>query len=280
MTPQVFMLAIDHRWQWEEWCDAERVDRARIPEIKSLAVEAFLAAREQSPEVRRSGALLIDLTYGRAAFDAARAAGVRTGTPAERAGAFPLEWTAPFADALPGDFVKVLVRHRSDVDPAIVATQRRQLLELQAWCAKTETPLVLEVLVAPAKGEEAGFDVKGRPPLLAAYIRGAYAEGLLPAYWKIEGMPDRASLARIDEAIREREGPRQLILGKGAGMDAVRQWFASAAGAATAAGFAIGRTVYFGAAADWVNGKASRDAAIARIAANYVAVIDLWQQHV
>jgi myo-inositol catabolism protein IolC len=81
MQPPVFMLAIDHRWQWEEWCDAERVDRARIPEIKSLAVEAFLAARAQSADVRRSGALLVDLTYGRAAFDAARAAGVTAGTP-------------------------------------------------------------------------------------------------------------------------------------------------------------------------------------------------------
>lgn len=277
MQPPVFMLAIDHRWQWEEWCDAERVDRARIPEIKSLAVEAFLAARAQSADVRRSGALLVDLTYGRAAFDAARDAGVTTGTPAERAGAFPLEWTAPFADALPGDFVKVLVRHRSDVDPAVVAAQRRQLRELQAWCATSETPLVLEVLVAPAKGEEEGFDAGGRPRLLAAYIRDAYADGIVPAYWKIEGMPDRASLARIDEAIRERDGPRQLILGKGAGMDAVRQWFASAAGAPTAAGFAIGRTVYFDAAAAWVNGTASRDAAVAKIARNYLDVIDVWK---
>jgi len=278
MEPPVFMLAIDHRWQWEEWCDTQRVDRARIPEIKSLAVEAFLAARQQSPDVRRSGALLVDLTYGRAAFDAARAAGVPTGTPAERAGAFPLEWTAPFAEALPGDFAKVLVRHRSDVKPAIVAAQRRQLLQLQAWCAKAETPLVLEVLVAPAQGEEEEFDTDGRPTLLADYIRDAYADGIVPAYWKIEGMPDRKSLAQIDEAIREREGPRQLILGKGAGIDAVRQWFASAAGSPTAAGFAIGRTVYFDGAAGWVNGTLSREAAVDRIARTYLDVIEMWKK--
>jgi 5-dehydro-2-deoxygluconokinase len=174
----------------------------------------------------------------------------------------------------------VLVRHRSDVASAIAAGQRRKLLELQQWCVNAGTPLVLEVLVAPVKGEEEGFDAGGRPRLLAAYIRDAYADGLVPDYWKIEGMPDRTALARIDEAIREREGPRQLILGKGAGMDAVGRWFASAAGAPTAAGFAIGRTVYFDAAAEWVTGKATRDAAIARIAANYLAVIDLWEQSV
>ena len=41
MTPQppavmppgrpVFMLAVDHRWQWEEWCDGAGIDRRRHP---------------------------------------------------------------------------------------------------------------------------------------------------------------------------------------------------------------------------------------------------------
>ncbi|HXG56094.1 MAG TPA: DUF2090 domain-containing protein, partial [Vicinamibacterales bacterium] len=226
MLEPVYMFAIDHRWQWEEWCDGNEVDRARIPEIKSLAVEAFLAARDASAPIRRSGALLVDLTYGRHAFDAARSAGAVTGTPAERAGAFPLEWTAPFDVALPGDFVKVLVRHRPDVEVGVVHTQRQQLLELQHWCADHEKTLVLEVLVSPATNRDPAsgqpqtdFDAQVRPQLLADYIRDAYGMGIVPAYWKIEGMPDRAALAIVDEAIRTVDGPRQLILGKGAGMD-------------------------------------------------------------
>ena len=258
MLEPVYMLAIDHRWQWEEWCDGHGVDRARIPQIKSLAAEAFLAARESSEVIRRSGALLVDLTYGRAAFDAAQAAGAFTGTPAERAGAFPLEWTAPFDDGLPGHFVKVLVRHRSDLALSVVSSQRRQLLELQHWCTSRGRPFVLEVLVSPAEGEQAGFDSQGRPPLLAAYIRDAYAAGMKPDYWKIEGMPDCAAVALVDEAIRAVQGPRQLILGKGAGMDQVRQWF--------------------GAAADWVRGRLSRDEAMRRILANYRQVIANWQE--
>ena len=272
------MLAIDHRWQWEEWCDTNRVARARIPEVKALAAEAFLAARESSDVIRRSGALLVDLTYGRTAFDTAQSAGAIVGTPAERAGAFPLEWTADFGTALPGHFVKVLVRHRSDLAPAIVAAQRRQLRELQQWCADRKKPFVLEVLVAPAHGEEAGFDSDGRPRLLAGYITDAYGDGVLPDYWKIEGMPSAAALRLVDDAIREKKGPRQLILGKGAGMDQVRQWFASAAGAPTAAGFAIGRTVYFDAAAGWLQGSLAREEAVARIRANYQSVIDAWTE--
>ena len=66
------MLAIDHRWQWEEWCDANQVGRSRISEVKELAAESFLDSRRRSATVRASGALLVDLTYGRAAFDAVR----------------------------------------------------------------------------------------------------------------------------------------------------------------------------------------------------------------
>jgi 5-dehydro-2-deoxygluconokinase len=277
MLQSVYMLAIDHRWQWEEWCDGAGVARTRIPEIKLLAAEAFLEAHGASAAVRESGALLVDLTYGRDAFDRARAAGVRMATPAERAGAFPLEWTAPFEQALPGEFVKVLVRHRSDVSTDVVVSQRGKLLELQRWCAAAGKTLVLEVLVAPAAGEEEGFDADGRPRLLAEYIRDSYAEGLVPPYWKIEGMPTREALAMVDTAIREKDGPRQLILGKGAGMDAVRQWFAAAAGAPTAAGFAIGRTVYFEPCSEWIAGRLDREAAVDRVASNYTAVIDAWR---
>jgi myo-inositol catabolism protein IolC len=279
MLEPVYMLAIDHRWQWEEWCDANKIDRARIPEIKVLAAEAFLAAREASEDLQRSGALLVDLTYGRRAFEIARAAGAVTGTPAERAGAFPLEWTAPFDEALPGDFVKVLVRHRADVPSEVVDEQRRRLLELQRWCRVQHKPLVLEVLVSPPTSEPAtDFESHGRPRLLAAYIRDAYAVGLVPAYWKIEGMPDRATLAVVDQAIRSVEGPKQLILGKGAGMTQVRQWFDATVGAPSAAGFAIGRTVYFEQSAQWVAGRLPRGEAIIQIAANYVTVAGLWQR--
>ena len=277
MHQPVYMLAIDHRWQWEEWCDANGVDRSRIPSVKDLAAEAFLESRRRSTAVQTSGALLVDLTYGRTAFEAVRDAGAVVGTPAEKAGAFPLEWTDVFERSLPGAFVKVLVRHRSDMETAIVTRQREQLLDLQRWCAAAGKTFVLEVLVSPAAGEEPHFDSDGRPQRLAEYIRNSYDIGLVPDFWKIEGMPDRDSLQVVDAAIRQVEGPLQLILGKGAGMDAVRIWFNAAAGAPTAAGFAIGRTVYFEPASQWLLGTISREDAIARIAGNYEAVIAAWE---
>jgi 5-dehydro-2-deoxygluconokinase len=277
LKPPVYMLAIDHRWQWERWCDEHGVARTRIPEVKLIAAEAFLAACARSSEARASGALLVDLTYGREAFVRVRDGGARTGNPAERAGAFPLEWTGAFEDALPGGFVKVLVRHRADTPPDVQASQLSKLLDLQTWCARAGKPLVVEVLVSAAT-EDAAFEHEGRPRILAEYIRRAYGEGLVPAFWKIEGVPDAEAMRPIDEAILERDGPRQLILGKGAGLDLVGQWFDAARGAASPGGFAIGRTAYWQAACEYLEGRADRQTSQERMVTSYLAIVDRYRR--
>ena len=273
----VYMMAIDHRWQWVQWCDERRVDHARIREIKRLAADAFLLARRDSNDVLDFGVLLVDLVFGPEAFARARAGGATAGTPAERAGVFPLEWTDTFDKALPGAFAKVLVRHREDLPPDVVEAQLTMLEDLQQWSSAKGKPLVLEVLVTGA-AEDAAFEREGRPRLLAEYIRRAYARKIVPDYWKIEGVPDADAMRIVDAAILEREGPRQLILGKGAGLETVGRWFESARGAASAAGFAIGRTVYWEPACEYLLGRAAADDAVHRMAANYLAVIELWRR--
>src|SRR5258708_28411854 len=129
----VYMLAADHRWQWEEWCDARSMPRARIADVKRIAYDGFLRARDRSAEVRDFGALLIDEQYSAPVIADARRTGVNVGTPAEKAGAFPLAWsTDPFSRALTGVFVKVLVRYRSDDNASIIQGQRAKLDALQA----------------------------------------------------------------------------------------------------------------------------------------------------
>jgi len=87
------MLAADHRWQWEEWCDARQIPRARIGEAKRVAYDGFLRARDRSPDVREFGALLVDAQYAAPVVADALTAGLDVGTPAEKAGAFPLAWS-------------------------------------------------------------------------------------------------------------------------------------------------------------------------------------------
>lgn len=275
---RVYMLAIDHRWQWEEWCDAQQVSRSRIPEIKNVAWRGFALARERSQTVRTYGALLVDRQYGGAATAAAVAAGVDVGNPAEKAGVFPLEWANdPFWQGLAGSFVKVLVRHRTDHPADVQRAHISCLLELQEWCRAQGKALVAEVLV-PRDGEPEGeFEARGRPMAIAAFIRASYARGVEPEFWKIEGTTNASGAATIDAAIRERARCRQLILGKAAGLDTIGEWFAAARRGTSASGFAIGRSVYWSPSVDFVTGKIDAATAAERIAATYLALIAAWE---
>jgi myo-inositol catabolism protein IolC len=278
-SDRVYMLAADHRWQWEEWCDARSIPRARIGEVKRLAYDGFLLARDRSAAVRESGALLVDEQYASAVVAEALAAGIAVGTPAERAGAFPLAWSAePFSRALTGAFVKVLVRYRSDDDAAIRDGQWEKLDALQAWCRDAGKPIVVEILVARRGEAEDEFEAIGRPAMLAGFIREAYRRALTPGFWKIEGTLSPEGARTIDAAIAADPSCRQIILGKAAELSTIGRWFAAAAASPTAAGFAIGRSVFWEPCAAFLAGSTTASRAAVDIAANYLQLVDAWVQ--
>jgi 5-dehydro-2-deoxygluconokinase len=278
-VPQpLYVLAADHRWQLEEWCDAHGADRGRIPELKAIVVEGFRLARERSPAAWRHGALLLDEQYSSSLIAAARRDGILVATPVEKAGVFPLEWTSePFDAALTGDLVKVIVRHRPEFGAERVAAERRKLRTLGDWCRVNTRPFLLEVVVMREHEDEATFETAGRPAILADYIRTSYDAGIVPDFWKMEGTTDAAAAAVVDEAVAEREGPKFLVLGKGAGFGLVEQWFAAARRMRTAGGFAIGRTVYWEPCVMWMDGRLDREGAVAQVAGNYERLIAAWE---
>ena len=275
---RVYMLAADHRWQWEEWCDAQGVPRGRIAAVKELARRGFGLARERSAAVRRHGALLMDHQYGSEAIAEAAHDGIDVGTPAEKAGAFPLAWaTEPFTRSLTGRFVKVLVRHREDYPEDVQKHHIAKLLELQQWCRAADKPLVAEVLV-PRDGEpEEAFESAGRPAMLASFISACYRHGLAPAFWKIEGTLSDAGARAIDAAGRERPDGRQLSLGTAASLAAIAAWFAAARKSPSAAGFAIGRSIYWDPCRGFLTGRSTAAEAVERICTNYLEVIAAWE---
>jgi 5-dehydro-2-deoxygluconokinase len=278
-SERVYMLAADHRWQWEEFCDAQAIPRARIGEVKRLAYDGFLLARDRSAAVRESGALLIDEQYASAVLADALRAGVNVGTPAEKAGAFPLTWSAePFSRGLIGAFVKVLVRYRADDDEAIRNGQWEKLDALQTWCRGAGKPLVVEILV-PRRGEpEDAFEAIGRPEMLAGFIAEAYRRALTPEFWKIEGTLSPDGARTIDAAVAASAACRQIILGKAADLSTIERWFAAAAASPTAIGFAIGRSVFWQPSAAFLTGTRTASQAAAAICANYLQLVDVWQR--
>lgn len=273
----VYMLAGDHRWQWEEWCDANGVARERIGAVKSLIVDAFLAARSASAAVARAGALLLDTQYAAHAIAKATDAGVTVGSPAEQAGAFPLEWpSSPFEARLPGSFAKVLVKDRPDYDAPLRAGQFEKLLELQAWCRSHGRQLLVEVLVPRQQEPEDAFEEAGRPAAIAQTIRESYAKGLQPDFWKIEGTTSSSGARVVDDAIAERPGPRLIILGKNADPVLIGRWFSTAAACRTASGFAIGRSVFWKPGEAFLRGTLSSGEAAAAMTRTYLDLVAAW----
>jgi 5-dehydro-2-deoxygluconokinase len=278
-SDRVYMLAADHRWQWEEWCDARAIARERIRDVKRLAYDGFLLARARSAAARDFGALLLDEQYSSAVIAEARRDGVDVGTPAEQAGAFPLTWsTDPFSRALTGAFVKVLVKYRPDHAAAVREEQLARLTTLQAWCREAQKPLVVEVLVPRLAEQEPEFEAVGRPTIVAALIGEAYRRGLTPEFWKIEGTLAREGARLIDTAIAEDPSCRQIILGKAADFATIARWFEAAVDSPTAAGFAIGRSVFWDPSAAFLEGRCTRAAAAEAIGANYIQLVEAWER--
>jgi 5-dehydro-2-deoxygluconokinase len=274
---RVYMLAADHRWQWEEFCDARSVSRERICEVKRIAYDGFVRARDQSSAAREFGALLLDEQYSSSVIADALKAGLAVGTPAEKAGAIPMAWaTDPFSTALTGAFVKVLARYRKNDEAETVAEQWSKLVALQAWCRKAGKPLVLEVLVERKQEPEDEFEAFGRPTMLAEFIAEAYRRGLTPEFWKIEGTLSAEGARTIDVAVAANPTCKQIILGKAADLSTIDRWFSACTNSVTAAGFAIGRSVFWEPSAAFLEGKRSATEAASDIAGIYLKLIAAW----
>jgi 5-dehydro-2-deoxygluconokinase len=279
LSERVYMLAADHRWQWEEWCTKASVPASRVTEVKGLIFDAFLRARERSPQVRQFGSLLLDLIYAAPYVERARQEGIPVATPAEKAGVFPLQWGfEPFHAGLRGTIAKVLIRHRPEQPIAEQEAQIDKMLALQAWCREQKKPLLIEIVVMRAHEPEEEFEATGRPALVAAAVRHAYARGLAPDLWKLEGTSSLEGARLIDAAIRERAGCAQIILGKGADATTIDRWFDTAAACPSAIGFAIGRSVFWDPGTSYLRGALDGDAATEAMAETYVGLAEAWDR--
>ncbi len=279
LKERVYMLAADHRWQWEEWCAGESIPAQRIAEVKGLIFEACVRARERSPQVRQFGSLLFDLIYAAPYVERARQMGIPVATPAEKAGVFPLQWGfEPFHAGLRGTIAKVLIRHRPEQPAAEQEAQIDKMLAIQAWCREQRMPLLIEIIVMRAHEPEEAFEAAGRPAILAAAIRHAYSRGLAPDLWKLEGTSSREGARQIDAAIREQPGCAQIILGKGADAATIDRWFDAAASCPSAIGFAVGRSIFWEPGTSYLRGTLDGDAAIEAMCDSYISLVDAWER--
>jgi len=271
---ELTVLAIDHRSQFDELVAALGTGNLdKVPRFKELALQAMVQVAGGAPGF----GILADGRYGARALEAAADLPLWIGRPIEMPGSRPLvfeggmEAATILADWPLDHVVKCLVFYHPDDPPALRAEQDGQIRRLFEACRRTRHELLLEII--SSKDGPLADDTAAR------VIDHVYDIGVYPDWWKLEPAlePDAWDLIERTIAARDPHCRGIVLLGLAASESALLTSFAAAARSTMVKGFAVGRTIWAGPAARWLNGEIDDAEAIAEMAANFAVLVDGWR---
>ncbi|HET8898155.1 MAG TPA: 5-dehydro-2-deoxygluconokinase, partial [Rhodanobacteraceae bacterium] len=230
--PDLKVLAMDHRSQFEDWCAATGAALDRLPVFKALV----LAAVERVAGGRAGFGVLLDGRYGWRGLELAADAPYWIGRPIEAPGSRPLQFDASadvateLATWPANHVVKCLVHYHPDDAVEMRATQVRQLQRLQDACRKTGHEWLLEV-IASKHGDVDAYTAERA-------LEQLYEAGLQPDWWKLEPA-SQAVWDNIEHLLARRDPQCRgvLVLGLHAPIDALAESLRVAADSAVVKGF-------------------------------------------
>jgi 5-dehydro-2-deoxygluconokinase len=267
------VLAIDHRWQLEEVADELGADRGRLRDLKVLLGRAFRRVAEDD----EAAGVLIDDVYGDRALEELTGSGAWISRAVEVARSRPVEFlggpnVAAALRTWPEEHVvKCNLYVHPQEDPQMRELQEQRVLQLFDACLRNERLLLLEIQ-SPSGTE---YDAESVPTLLDRF----YEIGVRPEWWKLPPNPDPGAWERVGEVVRERDPycAGLLVLGGALEEEELVESFAAASSEPLCKGFAIGRSIYGGAARRWLAGEMGDEDLIASVAERYERMISLWQ---
>jgi 5-dehydro-2-deoxygluconokinase len=272
---ELTVLAMDHRTQFEDLARASGADDDRISAFKTLALRAVDKVARGDP---RFGVLL-DGRHGMRALEAAADYPYWIGRPIELPQSIPLEFDSGFKDVGAeiaqwplNHVVKCLFHYHADDPEDLCARQERQALRLFDACRATRHELLIEII--------ASKNAPVKPDTAARVLQRFYDLGLRPDWWKLEPAGDSETWANIERTINAND-PRcrgVVVLGLSAPQENLIQSFAPAARCSIVKGFAVGRTIFNGAAERWFRGEIDDAMAIDSLAANLSDLVDAWRR--
>jgi len=272
--PEVCALAFDHRSQFEEIADRFGADRSRISRFKDLLCEVAVRA---AADAENTG-IIIDGRYGANSLARVTGSGAWIARPVELPGSIPLEFEAGDNVGLElrswpqEQVVKCLAFYHPDDDPKLRHNQEAKMLALYQACRATSHELLLEI-IPPA-------DKDLIENTLARALDNLYVRGIFPDWWKLPPQATTAAWAQI-AAVIEKHDPLCrgiVLLGLGASEDELKRGFELASGQPLCKGFAVGRSVFQSPAEQWFAGVIGDNEVIEQVGANYVRLVQLWEQ--
>jgi 5-dehydro-2-deoxygluconokinase len=265
---------------------------AEIASAKKVIYDGFQSALAAGVPKEKAG-ILVDEQFGAAILHDAAAKGIITACPAEKSGQdeFDFEYGEGFArhiEAFEPTFCKVLVRYNPEGDRALNQRQAARLKRLsEVLAAENRSRFMFELLVPPenaqldkVNGDRRAYDLELRPRLMVEAIRELQGAGVEPDVWKVEGLDRREDCREIVAAARDRGRDHVgcIILGRGEDHRKVREWLQVAARVPGFIGFAVGRTDFWDPLVAWRSKSATREQAVAEIAARYREFVDLFEK--
>ena len=253
-----------------------------VADSKQVIYEGFRHALGGDLPTSSAG-ILVDEEFGAGILCDARANGYVTALSTEKSGSdeFEFEYGSAFGEhiaAFDPTFAKVLVRYNPEGDAALNQRQTGRLTELSEYCRAAGRRFMFELLVPATKAQmarvqadRARYDLRVRPELMLRAIRALQEAGVEPDVWKIEGLDRREDCERVVDTAR-RDGRSDvgcIVLGRGADEQKVVRWLTVAAAVPGFIGFAVGRTTFWDAVADYVGKRATRAETVSRIARRY-----------
>lgn len=272
---ELTVLAVDHRTQFEEMARLAGAGPERIAQFKRLAVQA---ADKLAQGDTRFGVLL-DGRHGMRALEAAADLPYWIGRPIELPQSCPLEFDTSLRDVGAeiaqwplNHTVKCLISYHPDDPEELRKSQERQALRLFDACRATRHELLMEI-IASKNGPMNSMTT-------ARAIQRFYDLGIRPDWWKLEPAADAETWANIERAILANDPYCRgvVLLGLSVPQDDLIKSFAPAARVGIVKGFAVGRTIFNGAAERWFRGEIDDAAAVDALASNLSVLVNAWRR--
>jgi myo-inositol catabolism protein IolC len=283
----LYLLPFDHRHSYLTGMfhlspPLTSTEVAAVTDSKRVIYDGFRQAVGNGVPVA-AGGILIDEEFGAEILRNATRHGYITALSVEESGGpeFQFEYGTAFArhiEMFQPTFAKALVHYNPGGDAALNARQTARLKQLSDYCRKVSQRWMFELLVPATEaqqrltnGDPAAYELEMRPKLMLQAIRLLQDAGIEPDIWKIEGLARREDCELLVATARRggRDEVGCIVLGHGADEAKVANWLEIAASVPGFIGFAVGRTTFWAAIADYVAGKATREEAATRIARRY-----------